>query len=191
MTIPHIRSTNATISSAAIGAMLTGIADNTALCASVLRECALSERVLTDDRFRVPAASFTALAKAIIRHTKDESLALLPRPIGAGAFALAGTLAVHSPTIGSALDRIVGFYSLLGCGVRFDLVRDGANAVLRLRADEGRLVRDDVIFEIYLMAFHRFAVWLAGHPLPLRAIRHGHMRAPTNACSRGSRSASG
>lgn len=162
--------TQATISTSAVQAVLSGVVDETETFEVILQECGLTSASIYDGPARIPATDFTRLAKAIISHTQDESLRLFPRKVSAGSFFMAGTIAVHCPTIESALDRIARFYSLLDCGVRFEFsrVRDGAS--IRLVAEDASLIQDNVIFEIYLTALHRFAVWLAGHPLTLRSV---------------------
>lgn len=159
-----------TISMPALRALVSGLAEAGHSVPEILEGSRISAKELSRDDLRIPAELFVGLVQKIIARTHDEGLCLLPRRMGAGAFFMASRIAVHGHNLHAALHRFTDFYNLLDCGVRFKLQIDDKEVTLRLVAESASKIRDNVIFEIFILAFYRLFTWLIGQSIMLNRV---------------------
>ena len=137
----------------------------------LLDQVGIPRGLLADDRGRAAPEQYAALVRAAWDALDDEYLGRAAVPSRRGTFATMGLLAVHCPDLGRALRRGTGFYGLFtggpGITVGVEDRPDGRVAVLAV--DVGPGDDDHFLAESLLVIWHRFAAWLVGRAVPLRA----------------------
>lgn len=134
-----------------------------------LRGAGLDWRLYAEDRARLTPEQTTGVVRALWEQTDDELLGLGPRPVARGTLRLAGLTIIHTRDLRSALGRMLEL-AKVSTGIRWTLRTDEAGLVT-LSSEELPDARIDPLVAFSMaVGVHRFAGWLIGAPITLRAV---------------------
>ncbi|MEV0332442.1 AraC family transcriptional regulator [Nocardia sp. NPDC050717] len=134
-----------------------------------LRGAGLDWRLYAEDRARMTPEQATNVVRALWEQADDELLGLGPRPVSRGTLRLAGLTIIHTRDLRSALSRMVEL-GKVSTGIRWTLRVDEAGPAT-LSSEEPPQARIDPLVAFAMTGgVHRFAGWLIGAPITLRAI---------------------
>lgn len=153
-----------TIPVAAVHGILSGLAarGDAATVAAVVAEAGISPALLEAPGARVTGAHYVALFRRLIERLDDECIALLPRPVRRGAFALVVRSTLGAPSLAVALKRIGRGFGVVMEDVAFRVVTDGALTGLVLTPQPARPQPRNFYFELMLRSIWRLLAWLNG-----------------------------
>ncbi|ATE56612.1 AraC family transcriptional regulator [Actinosynnema pretiosum] len=145
----------------------------------LLGAAGIGPALLADTRARVTPEQYTRLIQALWDDLDDEFMGLAPRRSKRGTFATMCLLAVHCPSLESALRRGMAFYDLFDVEPAPALRADPTAPTASLELDTGALDDPDrFLVESLLVLWHRFSSWLIGRRIPLRSVRLAHPEPP-------------
>ena len=147
------------------GAMAKGV-DMHALLAS----SGIDEAVFWDKQGRLPVDSVVKLHHSCSWVMNDEVNGLLESPLRAGIFRMMALTAVHTSTLGDALQRCVDFINLFENSFVYSIVQKRRQTELILERIPGHAVRDDHAISLLMSVLHRFLGWLANDRLMLNQV---------------------
>ncbi|UNQ40607.1 AraC family transcriptional regulator [Prescottella equi] len=145
--------------------------------ASTLEASGIDVASLDDPRSRLTPEQVTAFTQAAWQLTDDELFGIGASPVPRGTFRLICLALIHRPDLGSALERMADVTRALPVPP-ITLVRSERSTRLEVRVD----VRDDayspefvdeafrLVTDFELILLHRFAAWLVGRRVRLRAV---------------------
>jgi AraC-like DNA-binding protein len=138
--------------------------------APLLAAAGIPAEVLADPHARVPADRFGQLVRLLWGALDDETIGFGRVPTKPGTFAWMSMALVHARDLRSALQRAGSFYELFPAGprIRLDERADDDLAVVEFDLAD---FDDPTRFatESLLVTWHRFASWLSGRRIELRA----------------------
>ena len=170
----------ATVASAFVNGMLSGLPRRGAAAARLLHEAGLGPEIRTGAQ-RAPIAAYAALYNGVVRELGDEGFGLFSQPLRAGTFEFLCRSVIGARTLGEALERAARFLDVVLPDLAVSIASDGALARIvvierrRLRpraADPARVFA----FEWLLRLLHGLACWLAARALTLDHVRFPYPR---------------
>lgn len=159
-----------TIPVAAVHGILSGMAarGDAAAVAAVVAEAGISPALLDAPGARVTGEQYVALFRRLIERLDDECIALLPRAVRRGAFALVVRSTLGAPALSVAMKRIGRGFGVVMEDVDFRVVTDGGLTGLVLTPHPGRPQPRNFYFELMLRCCWRLLAWLKGGRLAVQ-----------------------
>lgn len=119
---------------------------------------------------RLTVDQFVQLAQSLWQHTDDEFFGLAPCPIPRGTFRMLTLGVIHTPNLGTALNRLAEFISI-SIGVRATVRHDASAHLARFevklhQVDNGQ----PIVTDIALAVAHRLASWMIAQQIRLQAV---------------------
>lgn len=157
-----------TIPVAAVHGILSGMAARAGAgeIAAVVAKAGIAPALLDAPGARVTGAQYVALFRCLIERLDDECIALLPRPVRRGAFALVVRSTLGAPSLAVAMKRIGRGFGVVMEDVTFQVVEDGALTGLALTTHPDRPQPRNFYFELMMRSCWRLLAWLTGGRLP-------------------------
>ncbi len=135
---------------------------------NLLRSAGISPELLDAPRARVLTDKIAMLVRLIWRELEDENMGLGAHPTKLGTFHMMGKLAVHAPTLEKAIVRGIQFYRLIEDSYELQLTATVNSATFTLKLKQPELDSENLLSELILLAWHRFASWLIGENIVLK-----------------------
>lgn len=155
-----------TVSTAFVRPVLRAPGVRRARAAALLAEAGIPAAVAAARHGRVSAQQYSRLWAAFIREFDDEFFGQDSRRMKAGSFALMSRLALHSGTLGRALDRTARFLHVVLDETSVAVGQlEGRARIVVLQVGPGRSA--PFAHETLLMMVHGLACWLVGRRIPI------------------------
>lgn len=134
-----------------------------------LEKAGIAAQALHAPGARVSARAYARLWRQLARRLDDEFFAMDARPLRSGSLAFACRCAIAQPTVGQALDSVLGFLRLML--ERFDgqLLRRQGLAEIVIHDQPAPPARAFAYFTFWMLV-HGIACWLAGRRIALLAL---------------------
>ncbi|MEW2033841.1 AraC family transcriptional regulator [Streptomyces roseifaciens] len=153
------------ISAACVRAALKGAVRIGLDPAPLLQRAGIPPLLLRAEEVQVTGEQFVRLVRELYHATDDEFIGLGRAASRPGTFGMMCLAAVHSPTLGHALDRATRFYALFPDGPDLSLRVSGGTAWFSV-SDGLDGSGDSFTTECMLFIWHRLSSWLIGSRIP-------------------------
>mgnify|MGYP000651318666 CR=1 FL=1 len=134
----------------------------------LLRNAGIAPELIDASRARVLTDKIATLVRQLWSELQDENMGLSLHPTKPGSFHMMGKLAVHAPTLEKALGRGVQFYQLVVDDYELQLTRSEHTAKITLKLKQPERDIENLLSELVMLAWHRFASWLIGQNIVLK-----------------------
>lgn len=139
----------------------------------------VSAAVLRDATARITPDQLSRFTQAAWQLTDDELFGLGAAPVPRGTFKLVSLALIHTPDLGSALDRITDVTRALPGMPPMRLETGAATTRLLVQVPEraralppaSALAADRLLIDFVMMVLHRFAAWLVGRRMKLVSMK--------------------
>lgn len=136
----------------------------------LLLQVDISPELLTENKARIPAATYSQLVELIGAELQDEYCGLVEQPTRPGSFAMICYGCIHCPTLGEFMERSCKFHSLTTECSRMRIVSDGNKARYVFTPLAGTIDPPDLLSMSLLAIAHRLANWLIGQNIILDSV---------------------
>lgn len=157
-----------TISTHYVRALLGGAQRRRIDIAPLLHAAGIPSDALSSPDARVFPDQVAALVQALWTAMDDEFLGLSNHPCRPGAFGLMARAAIHEATLGDAFAQCLAFYRYFSPGLELEADARDDRIAIRMRGSSADPASAGFFNEFLLLAWSRFANWLAArHVRPL------------------------
>ncbi len=160
-----------TISSRMIDHALAGARHHQLDMPRLLEKSGITEQQLREPDGRLPLEKVVKLLRHCNGAMDDELNGLLHAPVRVGSFRMMALAAVHSKTLGQALQRCIDFFNLFANSCHYELVIKRRHAEVILTRIAGQRVLDDYAINCILAVLHRFTGWLGNDRIILNQVK--------------------
>lgn len=137
--------------------------------ASLLSRAGISAELLERDRSRITADQVATVVRVLWDLTRDELFGLGPQPIPRGTTRLVGLGLVHTPDLGSAVERLLEFQHVVPGIPQITTTKTDGTA--RITIDTLALRDPEAVLSTFVVAaLHRILGWLIGRRIRLEAV---------------------
>lgn len=136
----------------------------------ILGDIDISADLLTQEKARVPTASFVTLCAYLTEQLQDENCGMMKQPTRIGSFAMMCNACINCPDLGQFLQRCTEFHAMVNDCMVIELLRDGDIASYSISPRPGLVDEDDLIIMILLSITHRLASWAIGQTVALDSV---------------------
>ncbi len=137
----------------------------------LMNKSGIDPDILKNPAARIPLEKYIRLSRYTQGVMNDELSGLLEKPVRLGSLWLLGLLAVHTPTLGQALERIVQFTNLSENSLKYEL-RTSANQIEFIIARRASMrILNLLAIQFALTFTHRFIGWLTNERIILDQVR--------------------
>ncbi len=137
----------------------------------LMNKSGIDPALLTQAEARVPLENYLVLSRYVQGVMNDELSGLLAWPVRLGNFWISGLLAVHSRTLGQALERLAQFSNLHENSLKHELRLTKGQAEFIISRRANMRVLNILAIKFVLTFTHRFAGWLANERLILNQVK--------------------
>jgi len=127
----------------------------------LLSKSGIASDTLAITNNRIPLDKAVQLTQNCQLEMQDELIGLLQYPVPVGHFRLAALCAVHSRSLGEALQRYLDFQNLYKNCFEYSLATKGKYAFVRMERVPNHRPNDNYVVDFILTVTHRFLVWLS------------------------------
>ncbi|QNG17655.1 AraC family transcriptional regulator [Rhodococcus triatomae] len=138
-----------------------------------VRAAGITPEEMADPLYRLTPSQVTAFVQATWQITDDELFGLAPAPVPRGTFRMVCLTLIHTPDLGSALERMSDVLRALPTLAPLRIERGSATTRVSIElrdASERPSDETRVITDFLLILLHRFAAWLVGKRVRLLAV---------------------
>jgi AraC-like DNA-binding protein len=141
---------------------------------ALLRRVGIQPDQVVDPLWRGSTAAMARLVREIWSVLGDEFMGYTAHKVRPGAFALMAEFALQSESVLQALEKAMRFYNIVTPDIqtRLSLLEDVARIDVVFERPE--LDPQHYFVEFWLIIWHRFACWLAGETISLRAAEFSY-----------------
>jgi AraC-like DNA-binding protein len=137
---------------------------------TILEQCDIDSRALTDDAYAISLSTFNELIGFVWRLLDDEGGGFYSRPMKPGAFAMGCHASITTPNLRKALLRQGRYHSLLQIGIDSKLEEKGEEAILTYALENPKDLDPAFIITTLFIIRIRWASWFIDKPLLLERI---------------------
>lgn len=138
---------------------------------SLLHNCDLTNEMLKQPGARIPIEKLVKLTNLCTTATNDEIVGLLHKPIPIGFFRMMALSALHTRTLGQAMQRSAEFTNLFENSFQQSFVTKDKRAEVIWSRIPGHKILDNYAIDNTIATLHRFMGWLCNERIILNQVK--------------------
>lgn len=142
----------------------------------LMERAGISPEDANDPNWRGSVESMARLVRQICASLDDEFMGYAEAPVRSGAFGMMAQLAMPSASVLEALCKGLRFYRIVSDAIQTRLDLDGEDLHLTVDVKRPDLDEKHYFLEFWMITWHRFACWMAGEVIGLRAAQFTYER---------------
>ncbi len=117
---------------------------------------------------RLPPEKATNLIRSVWQVMDDEFMGFTQQRCKQGVFAIMARQAIMCQTLRDALVQGTHFYQTIRNDIELTFTETDDEAIMEFTVNDESLDPDHFLVEFFLLAWHRFSIWLVGQKVPLK-----------------------
>ena len=140
----------------------------------ICRAAAVPEDAVQPDAEIITPATFARISRTVKEALDDEFCGFTASRCHARTLPFVCETVIREETLGDALNRAFGLYSLISDDLQFSLRHDDEHATISLTLAQPALDRFHYLTEWWLMIWPRLSCWMIGEEIPVTLVDFPH-----------------